>query len=89
MRWISIFFLCQRINRYMLGCKYGRNLKRTASIRELIDTCWDVNELLCVSEALTDAGINRYMLGCKSPFSARVAGSIPGINRYMLGCKLV
>ena len=33
----------QGINRYMLGCKENRNMRRGACLRtELIDTCWDV-----------------------------------------------
>ena len=31
-----------RINRYMLGCKYGSG-GGDFDISELIDTCWDVN----------------------------------------------
>ena len=33
-----------RINRYMLGCKYGLCDGFYAMNNELIDTCWDVND---------------------------------------------
>ena len=34
----------QRINRYMLGCKFLFVAIIVISNYELIDTCWDVNE---------------------------------------------
>ena len=52
------------INRYMLGCKFGKVYASYWLLFELIDTCWDVN----VNGAIATwryLGINRYMLGCK------------------------
>ena len=40
---ISFFRELTGINRYMLGCKCFIYFRRWVKIRELIDTCWDVN----------------------------------------------
>ena len=34
-----------RINRYMLGCKFNGFVNELVLAEELIDTCWDVNEI--------------------------------------------
>ena len=40
---LRINLLAYRINRYMLGCKFGNVCLTISPISELIDTCWDVN----------------------------------------------
>ncbi len=54
-----------RINRYMLGCKLLSQSFSLSALRELIDTCWDVNDVYIFKCNHWLPGINRYMLGCK------------------------
>ena len=46
-----------RINRYMLGCKYGSG-GGDFDISELIDTCWDVN----IAGAMTVASVTSELI---------------------------
>ena len=77
----------KRINRYMLGCKFGYRIYLRRQDCELIDTCWDVNFHCKILQFLLISGINRYMLGCKSYKHTSIFCCPLGINRYMLGCK--
>ena len=80
--------LWQRINRYMLECKLSTRISRGVSIFELIDTCWNVNNLGDRTEKVTGAelidtcwNVNIFIFSfCH--ISTR-------INRYMLECKFV
>ena len=60
----SVYMPLQRINRYMLGCKYHTYKTSSSDKKELIDTCWDVNTIAKMN-IIDVFRINRYMLGCK------------------------
>ena len=71
----------------MLGCKFLLNIFIKTSLHELIDTCWDVNQInqIAVPDALLELidtcwDVNDYRSRHGTP-------QLPGINRYMLGCK--
>ena len=49
----------------MLGCKLLSQSFSLSALRELIDTCWDVNDVYIFKCNHWLPGINRYMLGCK------------------------
>ena len=54
-----------RINRYMLGCKYVCICLECLVFKELIDTCWDVNSLRLFASIYRGLRINKYILKYK------------------------
>ena len=53
-----------RINRYIMECKFLFVSTACIIVLELIDTLWNVNEV--IPEAVQGApGINRYIMECK------------------------
>ena len=56
------------------------------SVKELIDTLWNVNTLEFTMPFDTSR-INRYIMECKSKFGIFRNINSPRINRYIMECK--
>ena len=54
-----------RINRYIVGCKSITEDEKRYRNEELIDTQWDVNNVILSDAGATLYRINRYIVGCK------------------------
>ena len=54
-----------RINRYIMECKYCTEIYSTGQHRELIDTLWNVNDRGIHQDSGAAGGINRYIMECK------------------------
>ncbi len=62
------------INRYMLGCKCGPHSNiRQEHVRELIDTCWDVN---ANSATNTNTGTSELIDTCWANTRADESGRV-------------
>ena len=75
-----------RINRYIMECKFLFVSTACIIVLELIDTLWNVNEV--IPEAVQGApGINRYIMECKCNTRNILLALETGINRYIMECK--
>ena len=54
-----------RINRYIMECKFVENIGKINPDLELIDTLWNVNSAAALIVELRSRGINRYIMECK------------------------
>ena len=57
--------MVDRINRYIMECKYLKHLYDLLVTLELIDTLWNVNEEDWKIKSATITRINRYIMECK------------------------
>ena len=71
----------------MLECKLRQYRVGRVPDRELIDTCWNVNQNFRYHRWSIPHRINRYMLECKSCCNCTRNTCGSRINRYMLECK--
>ena len=53
------------INRYIMECKWALKKVGTNSMKELIDTLWNVNNKKAKEISDRLQGINRYIMECK------------------------
>ena len=56
--------MVDRINRYIMECKYLKHLYDLLVTLELIDTLWNVNRQRGTVSGIL-LGINRYIMECK------------------------
>ena len=77
-----------RINRYIMECKLNKLQSALIAKGELIDTLWNVNDILHQLAYFLVHRINRYIMECKLKIRPTVWNPLHRINRYIMECKL-
>ena len=69
-----------------MECKSSLSFGSRMDLSELIDTLWNVNTDITISNSVANR-INRYIMECKYSFSAMHPFFWYRINRYIMECK--
>ena len=85
--WTRVQSTHDRINRYIMECKYGPLDRYLKELAELIDTLWNVNEIKVKARLTDDKRINRYIMECKYNRLCKAKFFDTRINRYIMECK--
>ena len=79
--------MVDRINRYIMECKYLKHLYDLLVTLELIDTLWNVNVISGVGAAFSTLELIDTLWNVNEHFRGNIGRNDYRINRYIMECK--